>query len=126
MKQITKIESPIMDVILKCTCAALDQTDCNYIVALFGRNENDFKVANITLNIEDEKVVAEAFAQVISDKKAEGKLLLRLLATIIDILPEDIWQELDIPTINGKGIIGGITGDISSAGVSSVGGGISL
>ena len=126
IKEIKTTESPILDTIVNCTCAALDQTGCEYIVALFGHDDDDCKIANITLNVEDELAAAQAFAKVIGEKNEAGMKLLRLLATIIHLLPEEIWNNLDLSLLT-KGMIPGISGGLADGESSaSIGGGISF
>ena len=119
LKEKNTIDNPLLDVIMKCACGALDQTDCNYIVALFGRDDTDCKIASITLQIEDEQAAIDGIAKAIQDQYPVSHQLLRIVAGVIKLLPMEIWQSISLGNDN---VISGINTEGNGFSVGGEGG----
>ena len=100
MKEIERCSNPLLDVIIKCACGALDQADCNYILVMFGSGSDELQKENVALHIKDEQAAVDSLVKVIKERSVVSNQLLHIIVNIIDKLPLGIWQQFSVSNIN--------------------------
>ena len=82
-----------LNVLLNEVADSLEETGCDYLLALFSADEEGETVANIGMNIEDMEAALAALAKASRLEGDIGLFLLRFAARIITETPEKVWKE---------------------------------
>ena len=82
-----------LNVLLNDVADSLEETGCDYLLALFSPDEEGETVANIGLNIEDTESALAALAKASRLEGDVGLFLLKFAARIITETPQKVWEQ---------------------------------